>query len=76
MANLDDASALIIGKRSAVPPERAVLVAISGIDGSGKGYITEKLVAQLGSLCPGVVSIHADGWLNLPALKCPCFSTS
>lgn len=46
--------------------DRALLVAISGIDGAGKGYITQQLATHLihRGLNPAVINI--DGWLNLP----------
>lgn len=52
--------------RAAVPPSRAALVAISGIDGSGKGFVAERVAAALeaGGLRAAVVAV--DGWLNLP----------
>jgi len=53
-------------KREAVVPNRAVLVGISGIDGSGKGFVTEKLADALRTKSLNVVLISADDWLNLP----------
>ncbi len=32
--------------RNAVPPDRSVLVAVSGIDGSGKGYVGGRLASS------------------------------
>ena len=49
-----------------VPLQRSVLVAISGIDGSGKGYITAKIFDSLKATGLNVVVINGDGWLNLP----------
>jgi uridine kinase len=34
--------AIILQKYAEVPSNKSLLVAVSGIDGSGKGYITEK----------------------------------
>jgi uridine kinase len=51
------------------PPERAVLVAVSGIDASGKGYVTSKLAAALGSRGLRVAVVGIDGWLNLPSVR-------
>src|SRR5215475_8487748 len=56
----------IARKRDAVVPNRAVLVGISGIDGSGKGFITEKLTDALRAKSLNVALISADDWLNLP----------
>ncbi|MCI0489323.1 MAG: uridine kinase [Blastocatellia bacterium] len=56
----------ILARRSRVPPERSALVAVTGIDGSGKGYLTEKIVSQLRRQGSKAVGINVDGWLNLP----------
>jgi uridine kinase len=63
---------LILARRAAVAAERSVLVGISGIDGSGKGFITAQLTAQLVDLGFRVANINIDGWLNLPSRR---FST-
>jgi uridine kinase len=56
----------IARKRGVVAPDRAVLVGISGIDASGKGFITAKLAERLGAGGWNVAAINADDWLNLP----------
>ena len=56
----------IARKRDAVVPNRAVLVGISGIDGSGKGFVTAKLAEALRAKSLNVALISADDWLNLP----------
>ena len=56
----------ILEARSRVPAMRALLVGISGIDGSGKGFITEKLADALRTKSLNVALISADDWLNLP----------
>ena len=56
----------IARKRDAVVPSRAVLVGISGIDGSGKGFVTVKLAKALRAKSLNVAMISADDWLNLP----------
>jgi uridine kinase len=55
--------------RNHVPRERAVLAALSGIDASGKGYVTARLADSLESAGLRVASIGIDGWLNLPAVR-------
>jgi uridine kinase len=67
MTEIQDLVATIIAKRSHISPNRSVLVAVSGIDGSGKGYITEKLVAELNQQGLHSVSINLDVWHTLPA---------
>jgi len=44
----------------------AYLVGISGIDGSGKGYISRMMEQGLLQAGRKTVAIHVDGWLNLP----------
>ncbi len=66
MINIDDAIKIIIAKRALVPDKQAMLVAISGIDASGKGYLAEKIVGMLLQKHLRVVNINIDGWLNLP----------
>src|SRR5262245_42385541 len=56
----------IARKRDAVMPNRAVLVGISGIDGSGKGFVSAKLADALRTKSLNVAVISADDWLNLP----------
>ena len=56
----------IVRKRGAVAPDRAVLVGLSGIDASGKGFITQKLAERLRKAGWNVAAISADDWLNLP----------
>ncbi|MBF2078530.1 MAG: uridine kinase [Synechococcales cyanobacterium T60_A2020_003] len=55
--------------RGQCPKDRAVLVAISGIDGSGKGYLSKNMVSKLEQRCLRTALIHGDGWLNLPDLR-------
>ena len=59
----------ILKARQAVSLTEAVLVGISGIDASGKGFVTEKLTGLL--LDKGVRTAVAsvDGWLNLPRVR-------
>lgn len=46
MARIDDAVARILKQRATVPENRSLLVGISGIDGSGKGYVAAQLEAH------------------------------
>lgn len=48
---------------------KARLIAISGIDGSGKGYVTAQLAYRLTEKGHRVALIAADGWLNLPHVR-------
>src|SRR5207247_1264150 len=59
----------IIEKREALSPERALLVTISGIDASGKGFVAARIAESLkkGGIKPAVINV--DGWLNLPHVR-------
>lgn len=41
-------------------------MALSGIDGSGKGHVTARLVRALEERGVRAVGLNIDGWLNLP----------
>jgi len=56
----------IVAQRAKTPANRAVVVGISGIDASGKGFITEKIAQRLQEAGWRVATINADDWLNLP----------
>ncbi|MDT9294464.1 MAG: uridine kinase [Arthrospira platensis PCC 7345] len=64
--NLNDIIDAIAIQRKLLSPQQPVLVAISGIDASGKGYITAQIVQILSQGNLRVASINIDGWLNLP----------
>lgn len=59
----------ILAVRASVPRERAALVAVSGIDGCGKGWLTRKIVDDLQARSINAANINIDGWLNLPAKR-------
>jgi len=56
----------IIAQRRVTSAQRAIVVGISGIDASGKGFITEKIAQRLQEAGWRVATINADDWLNLP----------
>ncbi len=66
MSNVQYIVEKICQTRRQVPAHRSVLVAISGIDGCGKGYITAKILDSLKTRKLNAVAINGDGWLNLP----------
>ena len=66
MIDMKKAVEAILAKREEVPAQRSALIAVTGIDGSGKGYLTERIVAQLQEHGSNAVGINIDGWLNLP----------
>lgn len=49
--------------------DRAALVAVSGIDGSGKGWVTARIFTELRNAGAKAANINIDGWLNLPAKR-------
>ena len=59
----------ILARRAAVPRTRSVLAGITGIDGSGKGYVTERIAARLRERGVRVAAINVDGWLELPSRR-------
>ncbi len=69
MFDSTSARQLIIAQRSETRSEISVLVGITGIDGSGKGYIAARLASQLQECGVRVALISVDGWLNLPAQR-------
>lgn len=48
---------------------RTLLVGISGIDASGKGFVTAELAYQLEERGWRIATIGVDGWLNLPHIR-------
>lgn len=63
---LEPLVARILEARSSTDATRSVLVAISGIDGCGKGYVAGRIVDALDEQRVRVASIGVDGWLDLP----------
>ncbi|MFC0681818.1 AAA family ATPase [Lysobacter korlensis] len=51
------------------PGDGYVLVAVDGVDGSGKTSFAEELAAELGLVGRPVVLIHADAFLNLRSVR-------
>ena len=66
VSDLQTAVNRILDARSSVSAQRSVLVAITGIDGCGKGYVTARIVKALQAKGVRAAAINIDGWLNLP----------
>jgi uridine kinase len=66
VADIDALARAVLGARQSVPARESLLVAISGVDGSGKGYVAERLVSSLSARGLNAVTLHADDWLSLP----------
>ena len=64
--DLDEVTTRILQKRAVISEARSVLVGISGIDGSGKGYVARQIEARLGQHGIAAATINVDGWLHLP----------
>ncbi|MBD2527409.1 hypothetical protein [Nostoc sp. FACHB-133] len=64
--NIKDFADSILQKQAELSIDRGFLVAVSGIDGSGKGYITEKLITTLNEQNINAISINLDAWHKLP----------
>jgi uridine kinase len=69
MMDIAAAVELILMNRRSTPVNKSMLVAVSGIDGSGKGYLTARIVAALQGQDIGAVAVNIDGWQNLPSLR-------
>jgi uridine kinase len=65
----DAVAETILARRGSVPTGEALLVAVSGIDGSGKGHLTSLLTPRLNARGVSAVSINVDGWLAPPEVR-------
>lgn len=66
MTELNQLITKVLHKRAEVEPGRSVLIGVSGIDGSGKGYVTQKLVAGIKAQGLQAIAINIDPWLTPP----------
>jgi uridine kinase len=66
MVDMKEVVARIVRKRAMAPARRSLLVGLSGIDGSGKGFVAKQIEARLAQHSISAANINADGWLNLP----------
>jgi uridine kinase len=69
VSDVPSALELIRSRRARESPERALLVGVTGIDGSGKGYLAAQMAHELRQAGTRVAVINADGWLNLPSRR-------
>jgi uridine kinase len=67
--DVETAIEMILAKRHRASADESLLVAVSGIDGSGKGYVTNLIVDRLRQEGLNAVSVNIDGWLNLPSRR-------
>jgi uridine kinase len=66
---LTDVVEAILNRRTTHPPTMALLVGLSGIDGSGKGYLARHVVMALTGRGLKAAAINIDCWLNLPSIR-------
>src|SRR5215468_1183307 len=66
MIGLEQLIRHILAERGVASPSRSLLVGLSGIDGSGKGYLARHIVTQLRSRGFNIVSLAADDWAAAP----------
>lgn len=59
----------MIAATKALRGRRTLLAGLSGIDGSGKGYLASRLAHRLQSSGLRLALLNVDGWLNLPARR-------
>jgi uridine kinase len=69
MTELHAVTGQVLAARASIPAKRSALVAITGIDGSGKGHFTGQLLKQLTAQGVRAAIISVDGWLNLPHVR-------
>ena len=67
--DLSNVVSLVLNRRRGTPPTRALLVGISGVDASGKGYVSTELAWALRAEGLHTVVLHIDEWLNLPSVR-------
>jgi len=66
MVDMNEVVARIVRQRAVTPERRSLLVGLSGIDGSGKGFVAKQIEARLAQHSIAAANINVDGWLNLP----------
>ncbi|WP_241392637.1 uridine kinase [Rippkaea orientalis] len=59
----------IVEKYQELEYDYSLLVALSGIDGAGKGHLANQLSKSLNSLGMKTIIVHGDDWLNLPHIR-------
>src|SRR2546428_5958950 len=64
--DVESTVAEILRRRTGADSGTSVLAGVSGIDGSGKGFVTDLIIEHLLERGMRAVGLHGDGWLNLP----------
>jgi uridine kinase len=66
---IDPAVCRILDCRAQCDPSRSILVGVSGIDGSGKGFVATRILQRLLKQHLHAVIVARDCWLNLPTVR-------
>lgn len=66
---VSDLATTILERRRCLDAGRSLLVGISGIDGAGKGWVTQRLADRLRSSGLRIASVGIDHWLALPGVR-------
>lgn len=66
VVSLPELAARVACAARALGGRRALLVGLSGIDGSGKGFVAASLAEILRAMGLATAVLNVDGWLNLP----------
>jgi uridine kinase len=69
VSDLRTAIEMILVARRRIPAHESLLVAVSGIDASGKGFVTGLIVDGLHQQGLNAVSVNIDAWLDLPSRR-------
>lgn len=69
MIELHAVTRQVVATRASTRAERSALVAVTGIDGCGKGHVTAQLLKQLTAEGVHAAIVSVDGWLNLPRVR-------
>lgn len=69
MNTIDSTTNMILKAYSEPRTQPSLLVAISGIDGCGKGFVSNQLCKNLQGKGLNTTVINIDGWLNLPSKR-------
>lgn len=67
--SVERAAEAIVRARERVPTSHSALVALSGIDASGKGWLAARIAAALEARAVRTAVLGVDGWLNLPPIR-------
>jgi uridine kinase len=65
----DRGASAVVASFERLRPAGALLVGTLGIDGSGKGYLTQQIASRLEDLGLRTAAVNVDGWLNLPDVR-------